>query len=104
MPIVTQQQFEIARKLCCTCVQNYVYAVGGNDGTNSVDSCERFDPVLDKWTMCAVMHFKRAGAGLAELGGSLFVVGAPFSSTRNSSTYSYLWRLSVFWPQVHIKL
>ena len=54
-----------------------MYAVGGNDGTNSVDSCERFDPVLDKWTMCAVMHYKRAGAGLAELGGSLFVVGAP---------------------------
>ena len=62
------------RALCGA--QNYVYAVGGNDGTNSVDSCERFDPVLDKWTMCAVMHYKRAGAGLAELGGSLFVVGA----------------------------
>jgi kelch-like protein 8 len=37
----------------------YLYAVGGNDGTSSLDSCERFDPHLNKWTLVARMVHRR---------------------------------------------
>lgn len=33
----------------------HMYAVGGNDGTSSLDSCERYDPHLNKWTVVASM-------------------------------------------------
>ena len=37
----------------------YLYAVGGNDGTSSLDSCERYDPHLNKWTLVASMAHRR---------------------------------------------
>lgn len=49
--------------------------MGGNDGAASLDSCERYDPHLNKWTVMANMNKRRAGAGCAELGGVLYVVG-----------------------------
>ena len=55
--------------------QGQLYAVGGNDGAASLDSCERYDPHLDTWTMLANMNKRRAGAGCAELEGMLYVVG-----------------------------
>ncbi len=59
-----------------TLLQGYLYAIGGNDGATSLDSCERYDPHLNKWSMMASMKKRRAGAGVAELNGSLYVVGA----------------------------
>ena len=61
----------------CMLLQKYLYAVGGNDGAASLDSCERYDPHLNKWTVMASMNKRRAGAGCAELEGVLYVVG-PF--------------------------
>ena len=58
-----------------TSFQRYLYAVGGNDGAASLDSCERYDPHLNKWTVMANMIKRRAGAGCAELEGILYVVG-----------------------------
>ena len=49
--------------------------MGGNDGAASLDSCERYDPHLNKWTVMASMNKRRAGAGCAELEGVLYVVG-----------------------------
>ena len=60
---------------CCFYLQGQLYAVGGNDGSASLDSCERYDPHLDTWTKLANMNKRRAGAGCAELGGMLYVVG-----------------------------
>uniref|UniRef100_A0A1I7XM07 BACK domain-containing protein n=1 Tax=Heterorhabditis bacteriophora TaxID=37862 RepID=A0A1I7XM07_HETBA len=37
----------------------FLIAVGGNDGTSSLDSCERYDPVLDKWKLIARMTNRR---------------------------------------------
>jgi len=57
------------------CAQNYLYAIGGNNGTASLDTCERYDPHLNKWTSVESMKKRRAGAGVAELHGCLYVVG-----------------------------
>lgn len=53
----------------------HLYAVGGNDGTASLDSCERYDPLLNKWSMVAPMAHRRAGAGVAVLNGYLYAIG-----------------------------
>lgn len=37
----------------------YLFAVGGNNGTSSLDSCERYDPLLNKWTRIASMRNRR---------------------------------------------
>ena len=58
-----------------THLQRYLFAVGGNDGTSSLDSCERYDAHLNKWMTIARMHKRRAGAGCAELDGVLYAVG-----------------------------
>jgi len=49
--------------------------VGGNDGAVSLESCERYDPHLDKWVYVAPMNQRRAGAGVTELHGQLYAVG-----------------------------
>lgn len=55
--------------------QDSIYAVGGNDGISSLDKCEKYDPLLNKWSFIAPMNRHRAGAGVAELDGYLYVVG-----------------------------
>lgn len=52
-----------------------MYAVGGNDGIASLSSVERFDPHLNKWTDVREMGQRRAGNGVSELNGCLYVVG-----------------------------
>ena len=61
--------------LRCVTSQRYLYAVGGNDGSSSLESCERYDPNLNKWSHIADMNKRRAGAGCAELDGVLYAVG-----------------------------
>ena len=56
-------------------IQNHVYAVGGNDGVASLSNVERYDPHLDKWIEVKEMGQRRAGNGVSELHGCLYVVG-----------------------------
>lgn len=49
--------------------------MGGNDGTSSLDRCEKYDPIMNKWTSIASMERPRAGAGLTVLEGFVYVVG-----------------------------
>lgn len=58
-----------------------MYAVGGNDGVASLSSVERFDPHLNKWTDVREMGQRRAGNGVSELNGCLYVVGKLFART-----------------------
>ena len=59
----------------CVLVQGYLYAIGGNNGVASLDTCERYDPHLNKWTLIEPMKKRRAGAGVAQLHSQLYVVG-----------------------------
>jgi len=61
--------------LCAGALQGYLYAIGGNNGVASLDTCERYDPHLNKWTLIEPMKKRRAGAGVAQLHSQLYVVG-----------------------------
>lgn len=65
----------ITNNFCTTVFQNHVYAVGGNDGVASLSSVEKYDPHLDKWIEVKEMGQRRAGNGVSELHGCLYVVG-----------------------------
>lgn len=65
----------ITNNLCTTVFQSHVYAVGGNDGVASLSSVEKYDPHLDKWIEVKEMGQRRAGNGVSELHGCLYVVG-----------------------------
>lgn len=62
----------------CFSDKSYLYAIGGNNGSASLESCERYDPHLNKWTLIMPMNKRRAGSGVAELNGYLYVVGQSF--------------------------
>lgn len=49
--------------------------MGGNDGVASLSSVERYDPHLDKWIELKEMGQRRAGNGVSDLHGCLYVVG-----------------------------
>ena len=52
-----------------------LYAAGGNDGSASLQTVERYDPHVNKWTEVAPMAKRRAGVGLVALNGYLYAVG-----------------------------
>ena len=56
--------------------------VGGNDGSTTLNTCERYDPHLNKWTMIASMQTRRAGGGVLALNGYLYVIGQCYHPAR----------------------
>lgn len=70
-----------------------MYAVGGNDGMLSLSSVERYDPYLDKWMEIKDMGQRRAGNGVGELNGCLYIVGECYIFTigtlSENDSYSY---------------
>jgi len=53
-----------------------LYACGGNDGSSSLNSCERYCPSYDKWTPIASMNKRRAGASVTVLNNRLYILGS----------------------------
>ena len=55
--------------------QGYLYACGGNDGSSSLNSCERYCPSYDKWIAIAPMNKRRAGASVTVINNRLYILG-----------------------------
>jgi N-acetylneuraminic acid mutarotase len=56
-------------------LKGYLYACGGNDGSSSLNSCERYCPSYDKWTPIAPMNKRRAGASVTVVNNRLYILG-----------------------------
>lgn len=54
---------------------NSLFVIGGNDGTSFLNSCERYDPLTNKWSYVPPMSRPRAGIGAAVVDGILYVAG-----------------------------
>jgi len=48
-------------------IEGCLYALGGNDGSSSLNSVERYDPKLNKWTLVTSMLTRRSSVGAAVL-------------------------------------
>lgn len=44
-------------------VNRLLYAIGGFNGTNRLNTVECYHPENNEWTMVAAMHTQRSGAG-----------------------------------------
>lgn len=45
----------------------FLYALGGNDGSSSLNSVERYDPKVNKWTIVTSMLTRRSSIGASVL-------------------------------------
>ncbi|XP_060870643.1 ring canal kelch homolog [Metopolophium dirhodum] len=52
-----------------------IYAVGGRDGTNLLNSVEKFDGIIQKWQMVSSMSIQRSSVGVGVLNKRLYTVG-----------------------------
>jgi kelch-like protein 17 (actinfilin) len=48
-------------------IDGYLYALGGNDGSSSLNSVERYEPRLNKWTIVTSMLTRRSSVGAGVL-------------------------------------
>jgi hypothetical protein len=67
-----------------------LYAVGGYDGTNFLNSVEEYDPATDSWTTKAPMKYRRVGPGVAVAqNGKLYAAGGRDDVTKIFVTEEY---------------
>ena len=48
-------------------IDNFIYSFGGNDGSASLNSMERYDTKLNKWVLVTSMSARRSSVGGAVL-------------------------------------
>lgn len=75
--------------LGCAVVNRLLYAIGGFDGHERLNSCECYHPENNEWTMIKPMKCARSGAGVAALGQFIYVVGGFDSKQQLSSVERY---------------
>lgn len=63
-------------------------AIGGCDGSSSLDSIEVYDPELEEWRLGPNMTIPRSNVGAAVLNNYLYAIGG------FSGTYKYLFLFS----------
>lgn len=54
-------------------MNGYVYAVGGCDSWNCLNSVERYDPATNSWTSVSPLNTARRGCGVAVYNGKLYL-------------------------------
>lgn len=54
---------------------NYIYALGGYNGTTQLNSVERYDPRLDEWKLVSCMLDHRSALSVASFENKLYVFG-----------------------------
>ncbi len=47
--------------------EGLLYAIGGNDGSSSLNTVENYDPLSNKWTLITSMMLRRSSVGAAAL-------------------------------------
>ena len=70
-------------------LQGFLYACGGNDGSSSLNSCERYCPSYDKWTPIASMNKRRAGASVTVLNNRLYILGPSQRTLERRTTFRF---------------
>lgn len=48
-------------------IDDFIYAIGGNDGSSSLNAVEQYDPKTNKWVVVCSMSTRRSSVGAAVL-------------------------------------
>ncbi|PIO69968.1 kelch repeat protein [Teladorsagia circumcincta] len=63
------------RALAAATLNNFIYAVGGSDGTEPLDIVERYDIHRNEWSYVAPLSTRRRGLSVSVLNNCLYAVG-----------------------------
>ncbi|XP_067943792.1 kelch-like protein 8 isoform X2 [Watersipora subatra] len=63
------------RHVGVVCSNGKLYAIGGHDGEEHLNSCEVFDPVTNRWNCIAPMRTLRRGLAVAAMSNALYAIG-----------------------------
>ncbi|XP_077293318.1 kelch-like protein 26 [Arctopsyche grandis] len=58
-----------------TVIEDVIYIFGGNNGSKTINSVEKWDPVTRKWSFTTPMKIGREGCGIAVLDNEIYVIG-----------------------------
>ena len=53
----------------------WIYAVGGSDERDALDSVERYDPMRDVWSPVTSMRLPRSSFATVQLEGKIYAIG-----------------------------
>lgn len=56
-------------------MDNHIYVVGGYNGSQQLDTVERYDPETDKWHFCQQMSIARSALSLAVIDHKVYAIG-----------------------------
>lgn len=56
-------------------MDNHIYVVGGYNGSQQLDTVERYDPETDKWHFCQQMSIARSALSLAVIDRKVYAIG-----------------------------
>lgn len=54
-----------------------IYAIGGYDGHNRLNTVERYNPKTNQWTVITPMNMQRSDASACVLKGKIYATGKP---------------------------
>merc|ERR1719419_2160589 len=68
---------------------NQIFVMGGYDGTNQLNTVERYDVETDTWSFAASMRHRRSALGVTALHGRIYVLGGYDGETFLDSVECY---------------
>jgi len=76
-------------------LDQYIYAVGGYDGSIQLSSVERYDIASDQWTTVTPMNCPRSALGVSIVNNSIYAIGkfcCPFCNVPCClASYKFVW-------------
>ncbi|KAG8327620.1 Kelch-like H-associated protein 1 [Homalodisca vitripennis] len=56
-------------------LEHHIYVVGGYNGSQQLDTVERYDPEQDRWEFCCPLSIARSALSLAVIDNKVYAIG-----------------------------
>lgn len=60
-------------------LNGFIYAIGGYDGHNRLNTVERYNPKTNQWTIITPMNMQRSDASACTLKGKIYATGEEYT-------------------------
>ncbi|OXB52347.1 hypothetical protein ASZ78_015175, partial [Callipepla squamata] len=86
-------------------LNNCIYAMGGYDGTDQLNSTERYDVESDTWTFVAPMRYRRSALGVTVYQGKIYVLGLSWGYGSGLGGPGLAWRgMDPLWGDPYLQI
>ena len=70
-------------------LEQFIYAVGGYDGTSQLSSMERYDVGLDQWTAITSMNCPRSALSVSVVENRIYAIGKYYLAFLQQATHFF---------------